>query len=268
MKIGEFARLGQVSVRMLRHYDGLGLLVPDHVDPWTGHRGYGADQLGTLHRLIALKELGFTLEQVRRVLAQEVSAGELRDLLEGRRTELAEELDRTRWRLAEVTHRLRMIESEDVMSEHEFILKIVEAMPIVARSFVVPAQPQMAEAVGPLFEVASERLTAAGGCAETGVGVYDSTEDGLSVIAGYLHHGAAVDGLEAHVLPAGPVAAAVHLGEMSTAGRTLQGLLAWCEQQGHQPDGPYRYIHLEADGTDQSDWVTEVQQPVRPRPRG
>lgn len=40
LKIGDFARLGQVSVRMLRNYDELGLLVPAHVDPWTNYRSY------------------------------------------------------------------------------------------------------------------------------------------------------------------------------------------------------------------------------------
>jgi DNA-binding transcriptional MerR regulator len=56
--IGEFARLGTVSVRALRHDDEIGLLRPAKVDPETGYRGYSADQLGRLNRIVALKELG------------------------------------------------------------------------------------------------------------------------------------------------------------------------------------------------------------------
>jgi hypothetical protein len=56
--IGEFARLGGVSVRTLRHYDEIGLLRPATVDQDTGYRGYTADQLGQLNRVMALKELG------------------------------------------------------------------------------------------------------------------------------------------------------------------------------------------------------------------
>jgi DNA-binding transcriptional MerR regulator len=56
LNIGEFARLGQVSPRMLRHYDRLGLLVPDRVDPDSGYRSYGVAQLVRLHRLLALLE--------------------------------------------------------------------------------------------------------------------------------------------------------------------------------------------------------------------
>jgi hypothetical protein len=62
--IGEFARHGRVSVRMLRHYDAIGLLRPACVDPGSGYRFYQASQLAELNRVIALKDLGFTLPQV------------------------------------------------------------------------------------------------------------------------------------------------------------------------------------------------------------
>jgi predicted transcriptional regulator YdeE len=60
--IGDFARLGRVSVRMLRHYDAVGLLEPAAVDRFTGYRYYRADHLRRLNRIVALKELGFTLQ--------------------------------------------------------------------------------------------------------------------------------------------------------------------------------------------------------------
>ncbi|SRR6266496_3813806 len=76
--IGEFARHGRVSVRMLRHYDAIGLLRPACVDPASGYRFYQAGQLADLNRVIALKDLGFTLQQVQAILAEKVSAAELR----------------------------------------------------------------------------------------------------------------------------------------------------------------------------------------------
>ena len=83
--IGEFARHGRVSVRMLRHYDTIGLLRPACVDPVSGYRLYQASQLAELNRVIALKELGFTLQQVQSILAEQVSAAELRGMLKLRR---------------------------------------------------------------------------------------------------------------------------------------------------------------------------------------
>jgi DNA-binding transcriptional MerR regulator len=90
--IGEFARLGTVSVRTLRHYDEIGLLRPARVDPETGYRGYSADQLGQLNRIIALKELGLSLAQVRRLLGG-ITLEELQGMLMLRRAQLETELD-------------------------------------------------------------------------------------------------------------------------------------------------------------------------------
>src|SRR5579862_9727846 len=66
--IGEFARLGTVSVRTLRHYDEIGLLPPAKVDPATGYRAYSAEQLRLLNRIVALKELGLSLTQARQLM--------------------------------------------------------------------------------------------------------------------------------------------------------------------------------------------------------
>jgi DNA-binding transcriptional MerR regulator len=86
--IGDFAKLGRVSVRMLRHYDSLGLLIPAEVDRYTGYRMYRADQMSRLNRVIALKDLGFTLSQVRSILDEQVSADQLRGMLRLRRAQL------------------------------------------------------------------------------------------------------------------------------------------------------------------------------------
>jgi DNA-binding transcriptional MerR regulator len=112
--IGEFARLGGVSVRTLRHYDEIGLLRPVTVDPDTGYRGYGAAQLGQINRMMALKELGLSLGQVRRLLAG-VTLGELRGMLILRHAQLEHEIDQHKNQLLGVEARLRSIAREDSM---------------------------------------------------------------------------------------------------------------------------------------------------------
>lgn len=63
-KISEFSRFTRVSVKMLRHYDEIGLLRPAHIDPVNNYRYYSADQLPRLNRIIALKDLGFSLSEI------------------------------------------------------------------------------------------------------------------------------------------------------------------------------------------------------------
>src|SRR5215467_2653728 len=79
--IGDFAKLGRVSIRMLRHYDAIGLLRPAAVDDATGYRFYEAAQLQRLNRIIALKDLGFTLVQVASMLDDKLDALELAGML-------------------------------------------------------------------------------------------------------------------------------------------------------------------------------------------
>ena len=95
--IGEFARHGRVSVRMLRHYDAIGLLRPASVDPASGYRFYPASQLADLNRIIALKDLGFTLRQVQAILEEKVSAAELRGMLKLRRAEIHAHIETEEW---------------------------------------------------------------------------------------------------------------------------------------------------------------------------
>lgn len=82
-RIGEFSRITRVTIDTLRHYDALGLLKPAKVDPFTGYRYYSARQLASLHRILALKEVGFSLEEIARVLhpAEKLSNAELRGML-------------------------------------------------------------------------------------------------------------------------------------------------------------------------------------------
>ena len=68
IRIGEFSRIGQVSVKTLRYYDTVELLKPTEVDPSTGYRYYSFDMLPKLNRILALKELGLSLEQIKQLL--------------------------------------------------------------------------------------------------------------------------------------------------------------------------------------------------------
>src|ERR1700756_5188640 len=99
--IGDFARHGRVSVRMLRHYDATGLLRPARVDPASGYRFYEADQLARLNRIIALKNLGFTLNQAHAMLDEHISTEQLRGMLRLRQAELQSAIAADTFRLAQ-----------------------------------------------------------------------------------------------------------------------------------------------------------------------
>src|SRR5688572_31217498 len=110
IKIGDFSKLVQVPIATLRYYDQVGLLKPLEVDKFTGYRSYSADQLPRLHRILALKGLGFSLEQIGAVLDEGLSPEQMRGMLRLRRAQIGQQIAGMQSQLTEVEVRLRQIE--------------------------------------------------------------------------------------------------------------------------------------------------------------
>lgn len=260
MLISDFARLGQVSVRMLRHYDEIGLLEPDHVDQPSGYRSYSPEQLHVLNRLVALKELGFSLDQVRRILAEEIGADELRGMLRLRRMELEDEARAVGNRLTAVESRLRMIEKEHAMST-DYVIKSLPAIRLVARKATLDRE-RLGEHIGPMFDSVAAGIGHIPGSLATPVATYSESEAGMDVVVGYAYAGDPPADAEVVDLPTVDAVCAVHLGPMTTIGESWQALHSWVVDNAHTFAGPCRELYVRAEGEDQSDWVTELQQPI------
>ena len=112
LKVGDFSKLANVTVKALRHYDSLGLLKPVWIDRFSGYRYYNLDQLPRLNRILALKDMGFTLEQIGSMLDASLSADALRRIFDQKQQELQQRLQDEQERLNRVAERLRQIELE------------------------------------------------------------------------------------------------------------------------------------------------------------
>jgi DNA-binding transcriptional MerR regulator len=112
-KIGEFSRFSQVTVKTLRHYDKIGLLKPAEVDRFTGYRYYSASQLPRLNRILALKDLGLSLDQIAQLLEGDLSPDQIRGMLRLKQVEIQQQMQEEQVRLARVEWRLKQIEREE-----------------------------------------------------------------------------------------------------------------------------------------------------------
>ncbi|MEU4555615.1 DNA-binding transcriptional MerR regulator [Micromonospora violae] len=266
--IGDFARLGRVSVRMLRHYDSIGLLRPASVDPHTGYRFYRADQLRRLNRVIALKELGLTLEQVRAIVDDAVDVAELRGMLRLRRSQLAEQLAADTARLTAVEARLRMIESEGRMTSQDVVLK--EIAPVRVAELTAIAASYEGEDIGPviqpLYPELFRRLSAAG-VTPTGptIAWYEPVDpggDAVVVHAGVLvdaEPSAAPDVAVRDLAPVPTAATIIHHGAMDDVEPSMQALARWIEENGYRTDGFAREVYLDYCPDTPEKGVTELQ---------
>ena len=113
-------------MRMLRHYDKIDLLKPERIDNETGYRFYSATQLPRLNRIIALRMMGLSLEEISRMLQDDLSANEVRALFEAKQATLEKQIREEQARLTLLVSRLKQIEVEGLLRQ-DVALKKVEA---------------------------------------------------------------------------------------------------------------------------------------------
>lgn len=122
-RIGEFSKIAQVAASQLRYYDEIGLFTPIRSDRETGYRFYSVQQLAQLNRILALKDLGLSLEQIKHLLDDEVSADEIRGMLTLRKAQIEQTIQAEAMRLQAVESRLQQLELKGQLPDREIILK-------------------------------------------------------------------------------------------------------------------------------------------------
>ncbi len=132
-KIGDFSKLSQVSVKTLRYYDEIDLLKPIEIDRFTGYRYYSAGQLSRLNRILLLKDLGLSLDQIGRLLEDDLPPAQLRGMLKLRQAEIERSIEEEEARLARVAALINQIEQENtIMSNYVVIIKKVTPVRIAS----------------------------------------------------------------------------------------------------------------------------------------
>ena len=268
--IGEFAQHGRVSVRMLRHYDAIGLLRPACVDPVTGYRSYQASQLAQLNRVIALKDLGFTLQQVQEIMAEQVSAAELRGMLRLRRAEIQSRIDAETSRLARVEARLATIEDEARVPVDGVVIKGLA--PVRVAELAGVAGSYEPEAITPVIQplycdlwqrMAGAPVTAAG----PAMAYYEDApaSDGAIVVHAAVPVAGGTDGDHGFAVvdlaEVDRAAVIIHRGSMDDVLPAVQALARWIDASGYRAAGYAREVTLDW-SPDPDRWVTELQQPI------
>lgn len=162
LKIGDFARLAHVTVKTLRHYGRMGLLEPAWIDRYTGYRYYNLSQLSRLNLILALKDLGFSLEQVAEMLDEDVPASQLRAMLTLKKAELHQRLQSEQNRLAQVEARLKQIEREGALPVYEVLIKSTQPQMVAAIRQVLSEPEQVPPHAARLCRELTAWLLAAG----------------------------------------------------------------------------------------------------------
>lgn len=275
-RIGDFSRLARVTIKTLHHYDEAGLLQPSHVDRQSGYRYYDASQLPTLHRILLLKDLGFSLEQIRDLLCADVQS--LATTLDARRRELAESIAADQSRLRRLEALRLTLDQRDPASRPPVLLRDSPAIEIHS---IRERVPHLGEPMQALFEQAESdvALEHARSAASPFTIFHDpdyrEQDVDVEVCIPVKHR---VVKLDTHVLPRCEASASLtYRGPYEQTPLAYSQLLEWLSRSGMRLDGPLREVYHRY-GADQvgyslpaavlanssDDFVTELQVPVAP----
>lgn len=272
-RIGDFSKIAQVSGRLLRYYDEIGLLSPEATDPHTGYRYYSARQLPRLNRILVLKDLGLSLDQIARLLEQETSTEVLQGMLTLRKAQIEQAVQEDLTRLRMVEARLSQIEALGLIQEPDVILKPVPSQPFLALRDVLPDLVAMQRLVQTLV-LTVPRVVGPHNLGPIAVVIHSPIYDpeALDVEVGYLLTGNAPPSVrlsEKRVLTTRELPAVDTMATLAQAGRVEErhqvygALGTWVEQQQWQISGPGRELLLQLPlPGKEAQAVIEIQLPV------
>ncbi len=275
-RIGEFSQIARVTIDTLRHYDELGLLKPAKVDPFTGYRYYSARQLMPLNRILALKEVGFSLEEIARILQEQLTGEQVRGMLKAQLVRAESDIQITQLRRERIMARLNSLLSEETMPAYEVIVKPVERQTIAAIREIVPTIEQMPQRCNEMFSLLGQWIKAKGLSVGPAMTIYYNegfVRENIDTECAFLLLGAGtaqtltpdkpiqVRQMEAVPLVASTVVADNFYKKVDGLTPAYNALAKWIEDNSYQIVGPPRELFY---GSPESGEMTaEIQFPVK-----
>ena len=263
LSIGQFSRACHVSVKTLRHYEKVGLLLPTRVDGWTGSRYYDEALIDTMLLIQRLKRYGFSLVTIGQIIADPATGPEA---LRRQRQMLSDQLARQTLVLHELDRHIAAMErTNDIMAyqpEYVITLQEVPEQPIFSRRQRMSME-DYGSAIGRLYEEAARQHIAPQGPPMT---IYHGEafdpEDMDMELALPLQH--AEDATR--TLPGGLMAVTTHRGSYGHLVDAYGALTRWIAGQNLEISGAPCEVYLQGPGQgDPEEWRTAIRFPVRRR---
>jgi len=268
LKIGDFSKLTRISIRMLRHYDEIGLLKPDSVDNFTNYRYYSAAKLSAANRITALKDMGFSLAVISEIMSQYHDAEQLKKYLQIKLAEVKEQSGQIQYRLNLLETTILKLGKDDTIMKYDVTLKEMPKRYVASLRKIIPTYQdegtlwnQMSEEIGCNLQMANPSYSLAvfhdEGYKENDVDV----EIQIAVQGQYKN----TENVIFKTVEPVKMASAVYKGSYDQITEVNEAVAAWVSDNGYDYNGPMFNIYHVSPGHDPNpeNWVTEVCYPVK-----
>lgn len=269
LKIGIFSKLSRISIRMLRHYDEVGLLHPREIDSVTGYRFYGEDQLITADQIAWLRDMGFGLSTIADMM-QEKDPARIRARLELHREELLEQSTDIGEKLQRIELALARLGKDGNMKSNTYEVTVKELPARYVASVRGILENYNYE--GRLWhymmsETKDQNIQPADPCLSFGFYhdlEYKERDVDVEIQMTVSGHYQDTEHVKFKEEPACLVASAMHYGSYEEVGRASAAVAAWIEANGYEYNGTmFSIYHVSPHQTQNPDeLVTEVCYPV------
>ena len=265
LKIGEFSKLSRVSIRMLRHYDDIGLLKPAEIDDFTGYRYYREDQLFTIGRITSLKDMGFSLAEIIKILDSYDDKEKMEEFLSERQKELAKLSEETEYKLMLLETARKRLRKEQNMS-FDVTVKTIPERYAATVHMVVPHYEDEGMLWGMMAEVKTPLIPAEPCLAIAEFFDDEYKEENVEIEVSMTVKGTYEDTehVKFKALPAVKVASGVVKGCYDQMGEAYASVVSWIKENGYKMNGPmFNIYHVGPVQTqDPNEYVTEACFPV------
>ncbi len=272
-RIGEFSKLCGLSVDTLYHYEKMKLLMPSQIDKFTSYRYYEVTQLITVNKIMALRDLDFSLMEIAEVLNKNLPLPSLIKLLESKSIILEDELNKEINRLERLRTNIFLIKNGGIPQMNEIVIKRVEPilMATIRKAF---HSSKFDEELTDMWQEVNKYIELKGGkraipCLmlyHTNWGDMDETSTlDVEVSEPVSKIFAGNETVKVYELAAEEkMACIVHKGPFSTMYKTNEALFDWIRQNGYTKKGPMREIYHKGEWIteDPEEYITEIQVPI------
>jgi DNA-binding transcriptional MerR regulator len=264
LSIGEFSKLSQVSIKTLRFYHEIGLIKPLHVDRSSGYRYYSARQLTDIRRILAFKDMGFSLDEIELLLGEETAQDRLREKLLTKRDELHAKVNEGQQQIRRIDQAMNQITSTGGISPASITLKAISPQLVASLRGLVPIYEDATD----LFDELARYVKRNGGAGTLGAVWHNCGSSGDQIdceaVIFLKTRIAAGQRVTVYELPGATVATAIHEGDSDFA-HSYFSANQWITGNNWRRSGPNREVYLKGGYSgDDGSGVMEIQFPVEP----
>lgn len=269
LRIGDFSKLSRISIRMLRHYDEIGLLVPKRIDDFTGYRYYSEEQLAAASRIIALKDMGFSLSTMKEILKSYDNPKALSEYLIVKRAEMQEEEAEIQQRLLLLETAIKRLGKDDMAMNYDVTLKTIPERYVASVRKIIPAYDQEGVLWNILMsETASLQMVPEENCCSLAMFHDEDYKESdvdieiqISVKGAYKN----TEHVVFKTVPEVEIASAIYKGSYGQITEVNHAVANWVRDNGYEFNGAMFCIYHVSPAQTQNpdDLVTEVCYPIR-----